>query len=215
MQSIILEFDDLHWHNSVNCIDIIETLVKRFPPIILNFFVPAKYNHLALYENVDWCNRLRHFIESGNVNLAIHGLTHEYKEFEKLQYKDVRFRINEAESILNTAKLPFQKVFRGPYWSINRSTYECLIDLEYTHVYSHTSYHNLNTLFTSQIPVVYYNWNLKDSYGTFENMPKKIIVAHGHTGNVCGNGIAESFDRICNALENNSFEFLTLQDYRE
>lgn len=220
MHPLILEFDDLHWSQDVNCIHMIEKLVERFPPIILNFFVPAKYGGHALNHDMNWCNAIRKFIDKGNVNLAVHGLVHDYKEFERLQYKDVRYKLQEAEVIFNAAKLPYQKVFRGPYWAINRPTYEYLIDDGYTHVYSHVSYNNLNTHFASQIEVVYYNWNLKDNYGQFENqlsLDKNIIVAHGHTSSIpqmsCGNGIEESYNRICHALENNSFTFLGVHEY--
>ena len=39
--------------------------------------------------------------------------------------------------------------------------------------------------------VIYYNWNLKD-----EAPVETLLVAHGHTHNVCQNGINETMHRI-------------------
>ena len=121
-----------------------------------------------------------------------------------MNYEQAVSRIDLAETTISAARLPYLKVFRGPHWGINENTYRALIDNGYTHVYSHESYRELNNKFADKIKVVYYNWNGKDELVDMPNL----CVGHFHTHNVCGNGIGESFNRICKAIENNEFEYL-------
>lgn len=214
MQKLILEFDDFHPHNDVNCLEIAKKLIEKYPPIILNFFVPPKYMGQHLSADEYWCSEVFELIKSGNINLAVHGLTHSQEEFKNLEFDDARNRIVEAENILFEAGLPFQKVFRGPHWGIGIGSILALMYLDYTHLYSHTNYDLLHKLFSGDVKVVHYNWNLKDEFGTFENNPtSNVIVGHGHCPDVCNNGINESYDRICRALDSNSFEFLRVGDF--
>ena len=214
IQKILLEFDDLHWNGPTNCLEIAKDLIAKFPPIILNFFVPAKMDGVRLSDNESWCNELRELIERGSIELGVHGLEHTQEEMKYLSYGEAFAKLQEAEAIFLEAKLPFTKVFRGPHWSLNKNTLAALINRGYSHVYSHVDYQLLTNQFKELIGIVYYNWNLKDEYGIFENSPTSdIVVGHGHASQVCNNGIGESYDRIYRALQSNSFEFLRLSDY--
>lgn len=209
-----MEFDDFHWAEEVNCIDIVEHLIKRYPPIIINMFVPPNYLGRQLSANESWCKRVLGMIDGGNLNLAVHGLCHYQEEYKFKRYNEVRSDLTLIDKYFRDAEFPYQKVFRGPHWGLNEDTFRALIDCGYTHVYSHKNYEDLNNKFKDQIKIVYYNWNLKDNYGILENeLETNIMVAHGHTSNVCGNGIQESLKRICNVFDSTSFEFLKVGDY--
>ena len=52
---------------------------------------------------------------------------------------------------------------------------------------------------------VYYNWNLAESAPEISDQQ---FIAHGHTHNVCGNGIAESSSKIQAFIELNSPRYL-------
>jgi hypothetical protein len=74
----------------------------------------------------------------------------------------------------------------------------------------------LNEYYENKLNIVYYNWNLKDEYNyeAFENPIKKdIVVIHGHTHNVCGNGIEESFPRFENFMGRHEVEFARINEY--
>ena len=199
---LALEFDDFNPKTEVNCIDKIDTLVQRYPNIKLTFFTPALYERVPLFGNREWCSRVLHHIENNNVRLAVHGLYHTVEEFKQKSKNDALLSIVIAESVFKVAKLPYVKLFRGPHWGINENTYEALIELEYKAVFTHTDYSHLIPKYP-QIKSVLYNWNLKDVDCTEKNL----IIGHGHTQNVCNNGIDESYERICNFIDKNNPEF--------
>lgn len=201
---LILEFDDLNPHPEVDCVHLLEEFVDKYPTIHLNMFTVGCYQNTLLFDHPDWCRRVKRLIDSGNMSLAVHGYFHTAEEFKKLTYDQANYRILTAENTFKAAGLPFLKVFRGPHWGINTDTFKALIERGYTHVYSHESYKELNNQFVDKIKVIYYNWNGKDELTN----PADLCVGHFHTHDVCGNGIRESFSRICKAVEGYDFEYL-------
>jgi hypothetical protein len=203
---LILEFDDFNPKAEVNCIGEIQELVYTFPQIKLTMFTSALYERRALFSDPEWCKAVNKLIESNNLKLAIHGLYHTPEEFKHKTKDDALLSITVAESVFKVAGLPFIKVFRGPHWGINEATYEALIDLKYKAVYTHEDYRSLADKFP-QIKSVFYNWNLKDNECTAWNGIEPLVIGHGHTHNVCGNGIQESFDRISTFIQRYGPEF--------
>ena len=210
--NLILEFDDFNPKNSVNCINQIDQLVSLFPDIKLTMFTTALYERTALFSDKEWCNRVRVHIANNNLRLAIHGLYHTQEEFKDKSYDDAKLTLVIAESVFTVADLPFVKVFRGPHWGINESTYNALIDLNYKFVYTHDSYREMSSKFLN-IKSVYYNWNLKDDFKSLNLINEKFIIGHGHTHNVCSNGIAESYDKIVNIIHEHSPTFYFVDEY--
>jgi hypothetical protein len=190
---LILEFDDFNPKNTVNCIESIDKLVSLFPKIKLTMFTSALYERKALFSDKVWCDRVRAHINNNNLRLAVHGLYHTQEEFKHKSYDDAKLSLVIAESVFNVSNLPFIKVFRGPHWGINDNTYNALIDLNYKFVFTHESYKDLSVRFPN-IKSVYYNWNIKDDFNLIETTD--FIIGHGHTHNVCGNGIEESYSKI-------------------
>ncbi len=205
-----LEFDDLHPNPEVDCLEIAEELLQKHPSLILNFFVPTNYEGVPLSSNKEWCGRLRTLVDAGRICLGVHGLNHNI-EFGNISYQEAVSSIIASESILNSVGLSYAKVFRGPYWLICGPTIDALIDLGYTHLYSHHSYDQLNDLYKDKIKIVIYNFNLAHEWSNMENkMMSDLCVIHGHTHNVCGNGIQESYNKLCNILDNTDLNFLRL-----
>jgi predicted deacetylase len=220
MQKIILEWDDLNPHPEVDCLEVIEKLVSRYPNIILNFFTIPIYKETSLSSYPKWCDRIRQLIELGNVNLACHSTYHTNEEFKNVSYGEAFAKLQKSEEVFREAKLPFNKVFRGAHWGLNKNTMAALINRGYTHLYSHTDYQLLTNQFANQIKVVYYNYNFKDIWPHLENelVDSDIIVCHGHTSIHdhlnCGNGIAQSYEKICNIIEcGKDITLLKVQDY--
>lgn len=210
--NIIFEFDDLHWDPTVNCIEQIEYLINRYPDIKLSFFTPVYYNYQYIYDDKQWCDKIRKYITSNNLTLGVHGLTHSVEEFKHKTYEQACNALITAESIFNKADLPFVKIFRGPHWGINDDTYKALIDLNYKSIYTHFDYLNLTFKYPN-IKSIIYNWNLNEEFNIKDNWHSDdIVIGHGHTHNVCGNGIQESLNRIINFIENNNPKYLNISD---
>ena len=93
-------------------------------------------------------------------------------------------------------------MFRGPHWGISDEAIRALECEGFTHLYSHTDYKHLTS---DTLKMVYYNWNLKD-----EPPDSDSLVAHGHTHNVCGNGISETLDKVSRFIDHVSpiFKFV-------
>lgn len=213
---LIFEFDDLHPTTEVDCLSTAEDLLDRNPSLVLNFFVPPRYRGQPLSLNKEWCDRLRYLVDSKRVSLGIHGLSHSFLEFKNISYEHARDTILASESILNSVDLSFASAFRGPYWGINEATCDALVDLGYTHLYSHKDYKELNDKYSDKLEIVYYSWNLKDEYGVFENEPGEIIVGHGHTSPYahlnCGNGLGDVAKKIEAFLDKYQPECLRLDE---
>lgn len=205
--NLILEFDDFNPKKEVNCLAEIEYLVDRYPNIKLTMFTTAAYEHNLLTYDLVWCNKVRELINNDNLRLAVHGCLHNTEEFKHMTKNDAITAIVTAESVFRIARLPFIRVFRGPHWGINQATYDALKWLEYTHVYTHEDYRTLADA-NSDIKNIFYDWNLaglylppkkKDVFGFPDGY--QVIIGHGHTHNVCGNGIQESLPRIIDFIE--------------
>ena len=194
MKKLVLDFDDFHWSSPENCIDTIDSIVSACSNAKLSFFTVAKLQGRPLDQNPDWTARVRSHIEAGNICLGVHGLLHTRKEFKDKTYDEAIRDIREAERHFGRAELPFQKVFKGPHWGINEATYKALSELGYTHVYTHPDYANLSH---PAIKNVFSNWNLKDKYRDVA----ETMTGHGHTHNVCGNGIAQVMHRVIEASQ--------------
>lgn len=205
MKNLVLEFDDFHWRSPENCIHEVDELIKEFPDIKISLFTTPLLNNLPLYENKDWINQVRSYIKSNNLRLAVHGLYHTQEEFKFLDKSQATQSLLLAQSIFVQSDLPFTKVFRGPHWGINEQSIQALNDLGYTHFYNHENYRHLDGVFNNK--VIYYNWNLKD-----EAPVETLLVAHGHTHNVCQNGINETMHRIKKFIREQKPKFLFVDE---
>ncbi len=205
---LVLEFDDFHWRSPENCIHSIQFLISACPAIRLSFFTIPLLDGLRLSDDAQWCDAVLELIKCGNVRLAVHGLTHSYLEFRNLQYDAAMERLDLAGRQFELADLPYTKVFKGPNWGINNSTYDALAKLGYTHVYGHTEYIEVSKANSGKVTTIFYNWNLKDE------RPEEceLVIAHGHTHDVCDNGIAKTVGRTLRFIENHQPEFLFVDE---
>lgn len=201
-RTLVLEYDDLTHLAPENCIDTIDELVARHPTIKLSFFTVPMMRGVPLSHDMLWCSRIRKHIDNGNVTLAHHGLVHTPEEFKHLDQTECTLRLKFSKSIFDTCKLPVAKVFRGPHWGICDEAVKALECEGFTHLYNHTDYKHLTS---DVLKMVYYNWNLKD-----EPSDDDTLVTHGHTHNVCSNGILETLDKVSRFIDhaNPVFKFV-------
>ena len=177
-----------------------DILISKFPLIKISLFTTPLLNNLPLFNDEKFIEKIKFYINSNNIRLAVHGLKHDMEEFKFLDKKEATNRLLTAQSIFEHCNLNYAKVFRGPNWGVNENTIEALNDLQYTHFYNHENYKHLENKFNGK--VVYYNWNLKD-----EASEENTLIAHGHTHNVCDNGISQVLPKIIKFIQNNNLEF--------
>ena len=192
--NFILDFDDFHYKSPENCLSTIYKLISKIPNIKLSLFTVPMLDGLPIFENKKWCTELMYLIESNNICLCPHGLTHSMLEFLNLDYDQTCDTILIMETIFKKSNLPIVPVFKGPNWGINKQVIKALQNFEYTHIYNHLDYKGLEQT-SDKIKFIYYDWNLKDEFDpSLSN--NKYIIAHGHTWNACNNGIEQISDKI-------------------
>ena len=217
MMKLLIDFDDFHPDDEVDCLPVLKNIFDQRPEVKINFFIPPNYNGHPLYKNQLWCDIVKSYIAKNMIAVGVHGHTHSPVEFAHKNYQEAVSSIRAAEAMFDASGIPFQKVFKGPQWAANASTIEALIDLGYTHLYSHVNHRALNDNYADKIKIVYYNFNFKDEWPTLENplINPNICVAHGHTSKHpyldCGNSIWNHYNKILNLPDNT--EFLTLNEY--
>lgn len=203
--NIIIEYDDFHWEMPENCLSSIYKIISEFPGIKISLFTIPFLRKKSLYEDRTWCRKVGKLIESGHIEIERHGFLHSTLEFKSEDLIYIREAILLGDSILAKSGLISKKVFRGPYWGISSQAINILNDLGYTHLYNHVDYSHLDSIFKNK--VVYYNWNLADESPQAIDPGYGFIVAHGHTHNVCNNGIEESMNRLRDFIYNNDVTF--------
>jgi hypothetical protein len=205
---IVLDFDDLHWREPENCLDTINLLVNSIENIKINFFTIPFLDYIPLIDNSKWCLEIERLIKYGKIRLYVHGLRHSFNEFLDISYEGAIKKIDVAEQIFYASNLRFGKVFKGPNWGINKETIRALIDKKYDYIYVHPEQEALATEFCQYIKFITYNFNLSDLNKTRPD--KDLTIMHGHTHNVCGNGIKEISNDLINFCreEKPTFKFI-------
>lgn len=210
---LILEYDDLHWQEPENCLKSINTLVKIYPDIKLSFFTIPNLRNFAISDDKAFCAAIRKYIDNNNICLGVHGFTHSAEEFKNLDYEEALDLLRRGEDIFKQADLSFRKIFRGPHWGMCENSIVALSHMQYTHLFNHEDYRHLDKFATDRgLKTRYYNWNLKNSE---VDISKYFIIAHGHTHNVCENGIEESMSNVINFIDQykNITEFNFIGDF--
>ena len=202
--NLVLEFDDFHFLDPENCLKTINKYVNIIPKIKISLFTVPMLRGIPLFMNQAWCYQVRNLIQQGSLEICRHGLNHDVLEFRNLSYEEAKKKLMIGDHIFEVAGLQTQKVFRAPFWGINENVVHALNDLNYTHLYNHRDYSYLDALFKAK--VVRYNWNLSDPFDD-SLRPEWGVIAHGHTHDVCGNGIEETFQRVIDVLKSRPFEF--------
>lgn len=200
MKTLILEYDDFHWKSPENCLDFLHLIIEKYKNIKISLFTTPIHSGLKLSDNMKWCSSVKKLIDSGNICLSVHGTFHSFEEFKNVSFEDACDLIKLSEQEFESAKLNYLKVFRGPNWGINQNTYDALIKMKYTHIYTHENYKELADK-NKNIKNVIYNWNLKDDV----DYKNDVLIAHGHTFDVCSNSIEKTFFKVEEFINNNDF----------
>lgn len=202
---LILEYDDFCSQDPENCLDILYEMIKEVPHIKFNLFTVSAMRGTENDES--WLEEVKKLVDKDNVRLCIHGLYHTQLEFENVSEWACKCYFDLIEAYKKQHNMKWLQVFRGPHWGINGITIEQLISRGYTHVYNHENHKYLEPLYSDKIKFIYYNQNLKDDI-----IPQDLIIAHGHTHNVCDNGIRETKDKVLKFIDQYKPEFMWVNE---
>jgi hypothetical protein len=162
-------------------LDLLQALHDANPAFRCTLFAIPGRGSASFWNDVpDWCE------------LAVHGWMHPHsREAEHWNYLD-------AVKVLARKPPRFTNGFKAPGWQISHDTYRALED---------------------------FGWWIADHYDNDWRRPRGIrahVISresaagvdpdhwHGHIGNVCGNGIEETFDVLLpRVVEAESFQFIS------
>lgn len=163
--------------------DILEKLKERYPdfkvtmftiPWEIRFSPDTKGTPITEERYKPWVEKVKKAQKEGWLDIAIHGLTHAPREFEKLGYDEAKKRVMVAQKMFANVGIKTNGMFKAPFWLLSKEGKKSIEDL------------GLKVMENG-----YYNWNLKD------DMPdEEKLIAHGHVHNTCDNGMEESYFRL-------------------
>lgn len=197
MKTISLEMDDFQPRN--HRFDILDKLRERYPDFKITMYtIPWDIRYetekgglpIDREEFKSWVNVVRHAVEDGWMEIAIHGLTHAPREFENMTARLAGAKIMFAEEMFKKAKIPFVKIFKAPQWLLSDEAKNQIIGMGY-----------------KVVEDGYYNWNVRDEFPVeLDN-----IIGHGHiqNGDGCNNGIEESLIRLVQVPKDYKWQFVS------
>jgi len=136
-----------------------------------------------------WVEATKQAIKDGWMEIALHGMTHAPKEFERLSYDKTRKRIIVSQKMFENVGIEICDLFKAPQWLISKDGERAVKDMGLTLVEDG-----------------YYNWNLKDEMPEVKN-----LIAHGHIQDDphFPNGLEQSYFRITKLPPETEWKFLS------
>jgi len=194
-QTIALEFDDFQPLN--HRLDILDKLRDRYPDFKVTMFtIPWDIRYetdkggipISREKFIPWVNAVRHGVEKGWLEIAVHGLTHGPNEFNGIEAKLAKAKIMFAEKFFEDTKIPYVKIFKAPFWQLSSEGKKAIEECGYKVVEDH-----------------YYNWNIKDDFPVEHDN----VIGHGHVQDVVGNGLNESLIRLVQIPNEYKWKFIS------
>lgn len=191
MKKVIFDLDDLS--NKYDCFDQLVKLKKQIPNLKVTLFtIPGRTNMKLL----DKC-KMQDWIE-----LAIHGIYHDSNfEFAKKTYEQAYYKIWKA-----CDPNYYTKGFRAPGWQISTATMEALKDLGFWVAIQYSDGRFEGHPDGPHQPKVIENL----PYYDLKEPDDEVIKIHGHTWNVCGNGLKDLIPTLRKYADS---EFIFIDNY--
>lgn len=203
-----LNFESIEW-----C----ERLIKKWPEIKINLFVPAAFARLGespyyLSSNTKWCEKVR-LLSKKNYSIGLHGYYHRNDkkhsnndEFQFLNRQETISKLQNIKEEFMNANISFNKIFRPPAWKSSKSACEILSEGNFV-IAGNDEYYNKH----KQIPKmrwVSYNWDLNGPC-----KEKRNVFAYGHTSNWTTNYFCEkTYNFVVDLLSSDDFKFKFLEE---
>lgn len=200
-----------------------DKLIKRWPEIKIDLFVPAAYTRLEdkdfsfLTQYPEWVKQMND-LPFSNYHINPHGYFHarlsagkhprsNNDEFQYLNGPQARMVLDHMIDEFETAGLKHEKVFRAPGWKLSMSTAKVLTEMGFV-IAGNQQYYDI---LKDRVPGMKYlitNWELREDCAL-----KGDVFAAGHTSNWCDNFFCgKVYDRVVRLLELRKFEFKFLSE---
>jgi hypothetical protein len=206
-------FESVEWCNK---------LIKQFPNLKINLFVPAAYCRLGekpcfLSNYTDWVKKVND-LPKNNYSINFHGLYHRRvdgkhqnsnnDEFMHLNESDANTIINAMIKEFDLVGLKYRKVFRPPGWRISTSATKVLTNRGFV-IAGNDIYYKLHKDSVSNLKWVSYNWDLVEEC----KIKKGNVIAYGHTSDWTNNYMNKKrYNLIKELLESKEFEFVFIEN---
>lgn len=222
MNRFNLSLDDYSPRNGTNDISWCFNLIKKYPDIKINLFVPAAYCRLGevphyLSKNLEWVEYVNK-LPKENFRINFHGLYHRRTgdpkhynsnndEFQFLNTEQAEKIVSRMINEFDIAGIEYKKIFRPPGWRISESAARVLTKKGFI-IAGNKQYYKVISKKIKDVKWVSYNWDLT---GPCNNL--KDIIAYGHTSNWTNNYMDEDrFKLIDEALSKEDFEYVFMEE---
>lgn len=197
-----------------------DKLIKKYPGIKINLFVPAAYCRIGeepcyLTANPEWVKMVKALPDNYRINL--HGLFHRRTdgkhpvsnndEFQYLSGAWVDSYIDTMMTEFKNAGLEYEKTFRPPGWKISLGSAKVLTSKGFI-IAGNGVYHKLMKGKVKNLRWVSYNWDMTGVCKLPGN-----VVAYGHTSEWTNNYMDEArFMLLDRLLKSEPFDFRFIEE---
>jgi len=203
-QKIVFDLDDFSIQNK-EAFELLRRIKEHYPNMKVSMFtiplplairkriIPEKEHEkfMKALPEYDW------------IEICPHGVSHIEQEGlypkRKKQAKDYIFL---SEKLFKRYGVPFQKIFKAPFWQANDLVYDELKRRDYTVAVDR------NNVPKGEFKKYIYNWSIDDPH--IPDVP--IIKAHGHLDVTSSNSIFKAYKNFTQCIESDA-EFIFISDY--
>ncbi|KPJ84316.1 MAG: hypothetical protein AMS17_16420 [Spirochaetes bacterium DG_61] len=212
---VCIDIDDFHSFPKWDCTDVLLRCVEQIPEIKFTLFFTPFMKKIPATDYPQSLERLRELIETGNVEVYLHGLTHMKflnGEFGALPMNIVRKRILKSFQYTERCRIPFKRGYKFPWNVYNSASLKALERLDlvlFSNKYE-KEFHGRQVIWENRD-------HIKKRYIQPANyrhgrpvkpLSTDTIYYHGHAQNVRSTGIRES----CNTLLKELSELKNMTD---
>jgi len=196
-------------------------LIKDYPDIKINLFVPAAYCRLNerpqfLCSHPNWVSDVNR-LPVRNFRINMHGLFHRRvdnkhpdsnnDEFQFLRGTWVNTVIDRMMKEFDESGLKYQKTFRPPGWKISLSSARELTERGFI-IAGNDAYYDLLKDRIDCLEWVSYNWDMTGPCDVDGD-----VIAYGHTSNWTNNYMNEErYNLVRELLKSDNFDFRFIED---
>lgn len=194
MKTITLIIDDFSPLN--HRFDVIRKLRDRFPEFKVTMMTVPWEIRYKLNEGgtpindekySEWVNLVKHGIKDGWLEIGLHGFTHTPDEFDKIDEKMFKAKIEFAEKMFESTGIKLTKIFKPTTENIDKKAIKILKKMDY------------------KVVTWDMNWNISDDF------PVELdeVVGHGVVNDINNNGLGESLFNLVSIPDDYKFKFFS------
>ena len=132
------------------------------------------------------------------VEIALHGFAHLRGEWTIHDKKKIEIQIRATENIFNKIGIPFQRIFKAPFWEWSKETEEVLKDRGYVLAIDRNSPKT-----HTDIPTYVWSWSIDTPLPEYHT-----IKGHGHMHGT-SNGVNVCYNKLLKLPQDANYKFIS------